>query len=93
MVRAIALFLVSAVLVIGAFSFIAVHVEAMIYTRSFIPSSFFPVEALRGHGVSIGLVIAAGLGAAVHDFIFKRLFVQRWGLVDEAQSNKLHGKG
>jgi len=92
MFRAVLMFIVSAAVVIGLFSFVAVHVEAMIYAGSFIPKNIFPDEALRGRGISIGLVIAAGLGAVVHDFMFRRLFVQRWGLVDEAQYQKLRGK-
>lgn len=92
MLRAVLLFIVTAAGVIGLFSFFAVHVEAMIYTRSFTPTSIFPDEVLHGRGISIGLIVAAGLGAVVHDFMFRRLFVQKWGLVDEMQYAKLRGK-
>lgn len=92
MVRVVFLFAVSAAGVIGLLSFVAIHVEAMIYTRSLVPTDVFPIDALRGRGQSIGLVLAAGIGAAAHDFIFRRLFVQRWGLVNELQYNKSRGK-
>lgn len=92
MAHAVVLFFVTAVAVIGFSSFVAVHIEAMIYTGSIVPSSFLPIDALRGHGISIGLVIAAGLGAVAHNYLFRQLFVRRWRIVDEAHLDRLHGK-
>ena len=91
MIRAVALFVVTAGVVIGL-SLVAVHLEAMIYTGSIVPSSFLPIDALRGHGISIGLALAAGLGAVAHDYLFRQLFVRRWRIVDEAHLGRLYRK-
>ncbi|HSB71832.1 MAG TPA: hypothetical protein VLT62_21085, partial [Candidatus Methylomirabilis sp.] len=92
MARTLLLFAITACAVIGLFSFAAVHVEAMIYKGSMIPTSILPIDALRGHGISWGLVIASGLGAVAHDYLFRQLFVRRWRIVDESDFNRLHGK-
>jgi len=90
--RTVLIFAITACAVIGFLSFLAVHIEAMIYTGSTVPTSFLPIEALRGHGISIGLVVGAGAGAVAHRYLFRKLFIQRWHLVDEAHLGKLYGK-
>lgn len=91
MTKAIIQFAASALLLIGLLSFVALHIEAFIYTGFAMPSSILPIDALRGRGISLGLVIAAGLGAALHTYLFKRLIVQRWQLVSEEHFSKLTG--
>jgi len=92
MAKAIFLFAASALLAIGLLSFVALHIEAFIYSGFAMPSSILPIDAVRGRGFSVGLAIAAGLGAALHTYLFKRFVVQRWQLVSEEQLNRLSGK-
>lgn len=92
MFKALVLFAMSAVLSIGLMSFLAIHVEAFIYTDFAMPRSFLPIDIVRGNGLSLGLVLAAGLGAGLHSYLFRRLVVHRWRLVSEEQFNRLNGK-
>ena len=92
MLRAFVLFAVSAALAIGLLSFLAIHIEALIYTGFAMPTSLLPIDIVRGHGLSLGLALAAGLGAVLHTYWFKRFVVQRWKLVSEEQFNRLNGK-
>ena len=76
-------------------SALALHAQAFVangfrlsHAQTALPAVLFPVSAARG-GISIPLIIAAGLAGALHSVFFRRFIVQRWGWVSEEEYERL----
>src|SRR4051812_41102065 len=79
-------------------SSLASHVQAFIANgfqlssvQMAFPAVVFPISATRGGGISIPLIIAAGLAGALHSFLFRRFVVKRWRWVTEEEYARLLG--
>jgi hypothetical protein len=94
MVRALLILVLVYVPMIYVFSVLAVHVELRLtqgFTSLAWPTLAWPFDALRGKGISWGLVIGAGLAAGAAELFFRAFVVRRWGWVSEEQHQSLLG--
>jgi len=98
--KAISILVLTLLPLILVFSSIALHFQAFIVNGYHVspdqitfPAVLMPVTAaFRGHSISIGLIIAAGLAAGVHRPLFRRFAVERWHWLTEGEYEKLYRK-
>lgn len=87
--------------VLLVFSSVALHLEAFVRNdfqlnpaQTAFPAILMPVSAaFRGRGgISIGLIIAAGVAAGIYQSLFRRFVVERWRWISQDQYQKLFPK-
>ena len=96
MVKPLVIAGLSFLLLILVLSALALHVQAFVAAgfrltdaQTAFPALLFPIGAVRGGGISIPLIVAAGLAGALHSVLFRRLIVQRWRWVSEEEYERL----
>jgi len=95
--KAVALAIVTFLLLILVFSSIALHLQAFVVSgyhfaddQITFPAILMPVSAaMRGRRVSIALIFAAAVAAGVHQMLFRRYIVERWGWLTKAEYEKV----
>ena len=98
--KAISIVALTFLLLILVFSSIALHIQAFIVNGYQItpdqisfPAILMPVSAaFRGHSISIGLIVAAGLAWAIHQALFRRFAVDRWHWLSEEDYERIFRK-
>jgi hypothetical protein len=99
MIKAMTLFGLSALITISVASVLALHVEGFMAhgftlrpNQLSFPEILLPLDIIKEHrGISLGLMVAAGLGVAIHLLVFERLIVKRWKWVSEEQYRRIMG--
>ena len=77
---------------------IALHIEAYIRNEwtvcpgqfSF-PTVLFPLALLKGHGISWGALLAAGVACMIHEPLFLTFVVKKWKWVSEDEVRRAKG--
>jgi hypothetical protein len=97
--KAVAIFAGTFLVIILFLSSLALHVEGIVRNGfSLFPGEFsfptilLPASVVKKHGISLGLIIGAGVAAGLHQILFRRLVVERWHWVTDEQYRKLGGK-
>jgi len=79
-------------------SSLALHIQAFVASgfrfsdaQLAFPMLLFPLSAVPGGGVSIPLIVAAGVAGALHSVLFRRFVIERWHWVTEEEYKRLLG--
>ena len=99
MIKPLAIFVGTFLILILFFSSLALHVETIVSNgfslapgQLSFPTILLPIAVVKKHGISLGLVIGAGVAAGLHQIVFRYLIVERWHWVTDEQYRKLVGK-
>ena len=98
MIKAMTLFVITALMIISVTTLLALHLEGFAAhgfslrpNQLSFPEVLLPLDIVKERGASFGIMVAAGLGCAIQMLVFERLIVKRWKWVTEAQYRKLRG--
>ena len=98
MIRALVILIATLLPLLLAFSAVGLHIELFVKNNFSLhqgqldfPEILMPTNFMVKGGISISLIIAAGLSVGLHHLIYKKLIVQRFGLVSNEQYSKLFG--
>lgn len=98
MLKTLALLALTLLALVLPVTSVALHIEAYIRNgysmcpgQFSFPTVFFPVGLLKGHGISWGACLAAGLAVAVHEPLFLHFVVKRWKWVSEDEVRRAKG--
>jgi hypothetical protein len=90
MVKATMIYALTFLILILVLSSLALHLESFIrHDFSLLPGQLsfptvlLPIAVVKGHGISLGLIVAAGVAAGLHQILFRRFVVERWGWVTD----------
>jgi hypothetical protein len=98
MLKTLALLALTLLVLILPLTSLALHFEAFVRNGFSVcpgqfsfPTVLFPAILAKGHGISWGACIAAGVAMMIHEPLFMRFVVKRWKWVTEDEVRRAKG--
>lgn len=98
MLKTLALLALTLLILILPLTWLALHIEAFMRNGFSVcpgqfsfPTVLLPTALVKGHGISWGACLAAGIAVMIHESLFMRFVVRRWKWVTEDEVRKAKG--